>query len=437
MGVGVSSWPLARAVASRGQLGVVSGTAVGVVLARRLMSGDADGAMRSALAHFPDTAIAAQILTRYLRSPQEEPAQFRSVPQYTIHPPRSLLQLTVAGAFTEVWLAKQGHTGPIGINLLEKIQLPTLPVLYGAMLAGVDYVFMGAGIPVRIPAVLDQLAAHAPTELPITVADADRGTEHVARFDPSEVIPAATDQPLQRPVFAAIVASTTLAKYLTSAADGAPDAFVVEAPVAGGHNAPPRRKGQLNQAGEPVYGPRDRVDLEEVVALGLPFWLAGGRASPAGLQAALDQGAAGVQVGTAFAFCDESGIATSLKQRVLQGVADATVGVHTDPVASPTGFPFKIVPLTGTVGDADVYLARPRRCDLGYLRKPYQRPDGNVGYRCPAEPVDDYIAKGGSRDDATGRRCLCNGLVATIDLGQRGADGSCKSPDQHVQPPSP
>ena len=30
--------------------------------------------------------------------------------------------------------------GKVGINLLEKVQLPNLATLYGAMLAGVDYV---------------------------------------------------------------------------------------------------------------------------------------------------------------------------------------------------------------------------------------------------------------------------------------------------------
>ena len=48
----------------------------------------------------------------------------------------------------------------VGINLLTKIQAPTLPSLYGAMLAGVDAVLMGAGIPREIPKVLDRLAGN-------------------------------------------------------------------------------------------------------------------------------------------------------------------------------------------------------------------------------------------------------------------------------------
>ena len=37
----------------------------------------------------------------------------------------------------------------MGINCLTKIQMPTIHSLYGAMLAGCDYVIMGAGIPME------------------------------------------------------------------------------------------------------------------------------------------------------------------------------------------------------------------------------------------------------------------------------------------------
>ena len=93
-------------------------------------------------------------------------------------------------------------------------------------------------------------------------------------------------------------------------ANGRVDGFIVEPPIAGGHNAPPRGKLQLNAAGEPVYGERDRVNVEDMRALGVPFWLAGGYGNAAKLREALDQGAAGVQVGTAFAFSRESGMST-------------------------------------------------------------------------------------------------------------------------------
>ena len=57
---------------------------------------------------------------------------------------------------------------------------------------------------------------------------------------------------------------------------------------------------------------------------------------------ALDAGAAGVQVGTLFAFCDESGIAATLKHAALDEIAAGSARVFTDPRASATGYPFKL-----------------------------------------------------------------------------------------------
>src|SRR5690606_1862544 len=53
MGAGISNWRLARAVSQTGQLGVVSGTALDVILARRLQEGDPAGEFRHALSRFP------------------------------------------------------------------------------------------------------------------------------------------------------------------------------------------------------------------------------------------------------------------------------------------------------------------------------------------------------------------------------------------------
>ena len=92
--------------------------------------------------------------------------------------------------------------------------------------------------------------------------------------------------------------------------------------------------------------------------------------------------------------------------------------MFTDPLASPTGYPFKVVQLPGTLAEADLYQARERICDLGYLRHLYRKPDGSIGYRCPAEPAADYLAKGGDASELAGRKCVCNGLPATIGHAQ-------------------
>ncbi|MDH3592911.1 MAG: nitronate monooxygenase, partial [Planctomycetota bacterium] len=176
MGAGVSGWRLANAVSRTRQLGVVAGTALDVILARRLQIGDAGGHARRALAAFPLPGVARRILERYfVEGGKGEHEPFKSKPILSETPSRPLNELTVAGNFVEVFLAREGHDNPVGINYLEKIQLPTLASLFGAMLAGVGYVCMGAGIPTAIPGILDKLAHGQPVELRLDVAGAERG----------------------------------------------------------------------------------------------------------------------------------------------------------------------------------------------------------------------------------------------------------------------
>lgn len=428
MGAGVSDWRLARAVAQAGQLGVVSGTALAAILVRRLQVGDMDGQMRHALANFPVPGVAARILADYYIPGGKAPnAPFKLTPLPNLQPGGDFVALTVAANFVEVFLAKQGHGGPVGVNFLEKIQFPTLPSIFGAMLAGVDYVLMGAGIPRHIPGVLDRLAKGAAVELKIDVEGALPGEEFLSKFDPAAFFGGAAPT-LKRPLFLGIVASATLAMTLARKSNGKVDGFVVEGETAGGHNAPPRGALQLSAEGEPVYGPRDIPDLEKIRELGLPFWLAGSYGDPGKLAEARRLGAAGVQVGTAFAFCEESGIRPDLKQQVLQLSREGKAGVFTDPLASPTGFPFKVVQLPGTLSDAHARPPRTRLCDLGYLRHAYRKEDGTLGYRCPAEPAADFIRKGGAAADSEGRLCVCNGLVSTIGLAQVRADNTMDLP---------
>ena len=424
MGAGVSDWRLARAVSVTGQLGVVSGTALDAIMARRLQLGDLGGEVRRALSCFPIPGVAKRILDRYfVPGGKSSTAPFKSKPLPSEAPSRAAEELIVASNFVEVWLAKEGHEAPVGINYLEKIQTPTLPSLYGAMLAGVSCVLMGAGIPRAIPGVLDRLSRGEAVELAIDVQGAGPDDNFVTRFDPAVFWPEGPTS-LPRPAFYAIVASATLAEVLARKASGRVDGFIVEGPTAGGHNAPPRGALRLTAEGEPIYGDRDRADLDAIRALGLPFWLAGSYARPERVAEALALGATGVQVGTAFAYCEESGMEDTIKTQVLELSRRGEVRVHTDPVASPTGFPFKVVRLTGTRADPAATPRTSRLCDLGYLRHAYKKPDGAIGWRCPAEPAADFVAKGGKEEQTHGRMCVCNGLVANIGLGQiRGENG--------------
>ncbi len=418
MGAGVSSWTLARAVSKAGQLGVVSGTALDVILARRLQVGDIGGHMRRALSKFPIPDVAQRIIDRYfVADGKADDKPFKSKPFPSEKPSRHLEELTVASNFVEVYLAKEGHDGLVGINYLEKIQPPTLPSLYGAMLAGVSYVLVGAGIPKAFPGIMDQLSQGQAVEMRIDVQGAEPGEAFVTRFDPAGICNGDVKK-VNRPDFLAIVSSVTLANVLARKSSGKVNGFIVEGHTAGGHNAPPRGPARYTEDGQSIYGERDIPDLKGFCDIGLPFWLAGSFAKPERVQEAMQAGAAGVQIGTAFAYCRESGLDPEVKQRVLELSREGKAAVFTDPVASPTGFPFKVVQVDGTHSVAETYEARTRICDLGYLRHAYKKDDGKVGWRCPSEPIDDYLAKGGKIEDTKGRKCVCNGLMADIGLGQ-------------------
>lgn len=421
MGVAISNWRLARAVSKRGHLGVVSGTAIDRVIAYRLQEGDVGGHIRRALDAFPGRELADRVYNRWFQADGlSEPGKYKPVPMFSEHSRTLLLELAVVAGFVEVFLAKEGHDGRVGINLLEKIQAPTLPLLYGAMLAGCDYVLMGAGIPRDIPMHLDRLRIHEPTMLRLSV---EGGEDEKVVFDPKVI--GVFFPPLARPKFLAIVSSHVLAMSL--ARSGGVDGFIVESPVAGGHNAGPRGWSPANNE-TPVYSSRDEVNLERIQKLGLPFWMAGGQDDADAIVNARKLGAVGIQVGTAFAYCSDSGMDPSIRKRVLARSADDPYSVKTEGRGSPTGFPFKTLDLEGTEGGRDASERERQTCVHGYLRNAYRKEDGTLGWRCAAEPVDQYVAKGGKAEDTVDRRCLCNGLLATAGHPQAMKNGGVELP---------
>lgn len=433
MGIAISDWKLAKTVSQLGYLGVVSGTAINSVLVRRLQDGDLDGSTRRALKSFPAQALCESILKAYfIEGGKSKDAPYKRAALYNLKSSKNLLQLTMVAGFVEVFLAKENHTGVVGLNLLEKVVIPNLACLYGALLADVDYVIMGAGIPREIPGALDLLSENKVASLKVPVFGASAGEEHRTYFDPAEVLGTEFFKPLKRPYFFPIVSSSTLALSLKRKSTGEINGFIVEGPLAGGHNAPPRGPMKLNCLGEPIYGSRDAVCLNEMKELGLPFWMAGHYATPAQIKEVKASGAHGIQVGTLFAFCDESGLEPNLKKeviaKILAGENPQDGWVFTDPLSSPTGFPFKAVRLDHTMSNEENYQKRMRICDLGYLRHAYKTPEGGVAQRCPAEPVDDYVKKGGLLEDTVGRKCLCNALMADIGMSQKQSDQSFEKP---------
>lgn len=132
----------------------------------------------------------------------------------------------------------------------------------------------------------------------------------------------------------------------------------------------------------------------------------------------LEVGGAGVQVGTAFALAKESGMEGNTKKEILKSHCGKDMDAFTNPMCSPTGFPFQVLELDGSLSDAQMYENRPRACSLGYLRDMYQQENGKLGFRCASDSVAAYVKKGGEVEATQGRKCLCNALSANVGMPQ-------------------
>ena len=294
------------------------------------------------------------------------------------------------------------------------------------MLADVDGVIVGAGNPEGLPAVCSRLAVHQSVDSDILVLYRESGESFHVPFNPRSVSDGKLAQsPLKRPAFLAIVSLESLVEALANSLTEPPDGFIIEHHTAGGHNAPPSGPLQKDSKGQPQYSVEDEPDLDAIREAGLPFWLAGGYSSSQKLAQALAAGAVGVQVGSNFALAEDAGMKSAYRTAILdalkKGTDDADL-VHTT-MYSPTGFPFKVAQLEGTLSQESVYSDRLRVCDIGLLQqrglsKPAADGSRRLFQRCPAAPVAGYVSKRGLEFNTTERRCLCNGLLSTVGLGQ-------------------
>ena len=454
MGVYVSNWRLAKNVARERPgttVGTVSGTGLDVVYVRLLQLGDPGGHVQRALAAFDqqfETTIGKKIYDRYFIAGGKSPtARFKNSPQHIVRPynggniippptedPPSvpltldpeIAELLIITGFAEVWLAKEGHQGKVFINFLKKVELPLVYTMYGAMLAGVDGVIVGAGNPEGLPEVCSKLANHQPVQSDLLVLYRESGESFHVPFDPWQVADGKLAQaPLKRPAFLAIVSLENLVLALSQSKTESPDGFIIEHHTAGGHNAAPQGPLKKDDMGQPIYTHQDEPDLEAIKETGIPFWLAGGYSSRDGLTRALNAGAVGIQVGSNFALAEDSGMKpeyrTAILNKLKNGIDDDSLVQTT--MFSPTGFPFKVVQLEDTLADPSVYEDRLRVCDIGLLQqrglsKPAADGTRRIFQRCSAAPIEGFVSKRGLKFNAKDRRCLCNGLLSCVGLGQ-------------------
>lgn len=425
MGIGISHSRLARICSMAGALGTVSCTGAERVFANLLGLGDLGGHYRRALAHFNFPEVADRVFKKYYvkgGKPRDKP--FKQVPMWSLTPRPDLIELAVVASFCFVWLAREGHNKSVSINWLEKLQWHPYH-FYGAMLAGSDkgdkyYFTLGAGIPDHVPEVTLALSRGETASYPVSVEKIGGSYRTVPiTFNPREFFGPRAPKELERPGFLPIVSSYNLASILVKkCGEENIDGVVYETDIAGGHNANPRGKFVLDKRGQPVYGPKDKVDWDKAKKMGIPFWIGGGLASPAGLAEALSVGASGVQGGTIFALSSDSGMDPFYRAMMCEQGYTGELDVFTDPLASPTGFPFKVPQLKGTISEQSVYEARERECKISALQFAADMEttdkDGNkkivTTFRCASEPVDDYVRKGGKLENTVGRVCLCPSL---------------------------
>jgi nitronate monooxygenase len=415
MGVNISSPRLARAVSmaskpGRETMGTISGVTLEKVMLRKLQQGGSDADLIiDVLEKFPYRQRAIKIINAYYKKPQ------KGIPVISVTPSNFLIWCIICANYTWVKLAKQGHSNPISINYLEKISMSHLYSIFGAMLAEVDFITMGAGIPFDIPKVILSYCEGKTATYKIPVYGSE---DFEMFFNPNAFCEEGVPK-LKRPGFIPIISSNVLGTMLKKRLpEGSISGFVVEEPTAGGHNAPPRNK--IN------YGEKDVVDYSQIAELGLPFWIAGSYASPKKLKEVISLGASGIQAGSIFALSNESGMMDEIRKQIRTKGFNGKLEVRTDMKISPTGFPFKVVELENTASESEIYESRKRICDQCALVTLYQKENGSIGYRCPSEPVEDYVSKGGKIEDTYQRGCVCNGLITTAGL---------RLPDEDYEPP--
>ena len=404
MGVGISRWYLARTVSMLGGLGTVSGVILERVFAHELQKGDPGGHLRRALAHFPFPGFAEKVLKEYfVEGGIKHGTPYKMVPLFTVNPSELLISLTICANFSFVWLAKEGHADPVSINYLTKVDMPLIYAITGAMIAGVDYISMGAGLPLQIPKVINAIAEWETATYDIKI-DGKNIKKYTMSFDPKSFL-GTKPLSLSKPSFLPIISSNLLADLLIKEiGKGNIYGFIVETDRAGGHYASKKRK----------------MDFAQLAKLGIPFWIGGGTASPEMLKWARSVGASGIQVGSIFALCEESGMNSEIRKKIRQlGFEDKLI-IRGDERISPSGYSFKVVEMEGTLSQRSVYESRVRICNHGGFFIPFERSDGLIGYRCPAEPINVFKLKFGDIKDTVGRACFCNGLLVTCALGNPG-----------------
>src|SRR3569833_2666083 len=295
MGVRISSATLANTTSRLGALGVVSSIGLRHIVVNEVRAGNVEtiDIARS----FPVKSYVDDLLEFAPGGPRNN----QPPPIDNPDPGKSELpkRLSVIAAFIEVTRAKSGHRGMIGVNVMWKSAVTALPSIYGSMLADVDVLLCGAGVPMELPDIVRKIRGGIDKE-----KQPQHNTETNARLsisaDGTSQLLTSMPSPKLIPILSNFAFPKRIVDIWEREYDGArPDAFVLENHAAGGHNAPPRNKQSFAEQDEL------RAYFDKVRDLGVPVYVAGGGSSREDFEYWIDRGAYGMQIGSRFALCEE------------------------------------------------------------------------------------------------------------------------------------
>ena len=201
----------------------------------------------------------------------------------------------------EIRAARAASAGALGVNIMVAMA-NFAELVKTAIKENVDAIFSGAGLPLDLPS-------------------------HLTEGSKTKLVP----------IVSSARAAVILCKKWLSRFDRAPDAFVVEGPMAGGH---------LGFKAEQIDDPNFVLEklVTEVVAgvapytapngLPIPVIAAGGVYTGADIRRFIELGAAGVQMGTRFVATDECDADPRFKQSYIDA-AEKDVVIIKSPVGMP------------------------------------------------------------------------------------------------------
>jgi len=141
------------------------------------------------------------------------------------------------------------------------------------------------------------------------------------------------------------------------------------------------------------------------------------------LSEALNAGAAGVQVGTPFAYCAESGLDGEIKHKPARRRGRGRCPRDHRSGRLATSFPFKVTVLEDSLSDPRSIAAAAACAISATCAQPIRPPKAASATAVRPSPSPTYLAKGGKEENTVGRKCLCNALMANIGLSQIRAGG--------------